>query len=166
VIVSGHPVTYLQNPATKERIALPEGALLRRIWVTGHLTYIHTIDSRQRYGWCDLSAKSGWHRYTPSAAAAEPDIKQISGRIEMILNRYNSVYQNLFRYFNARSGTTKSIPNWQIQVNGKRITALLQNSPVADPFPQSLPYLLNEVQQVLLNTGLQLTATAGKIEIR
>ncbi len=170
VVISRENMFYLQTPGSSAKTVLPAGTLLpagcilRRIFFSGNMTYIQILDETRQYGWCNLSAKSGWHKLL--RPVAETDLSVILKRIQPVFDRYNSLYRNSFQYFNAQTGEQRAIPYWQVEMKNKRITGKLLNISSAVSLQNSLPYLINEVQQHLRNTHLQITQMTAGIEIK
>jgi hypothetical protein len=164
VIISVDGKVNLQPPAGGQKIRLPAGTRLRRIFVNKKLTYIQTLGESPRYGWCNISDQSTWRRDNHKSIA--PVRKEIFDRILPVFTRYNNLYRQCFEYFNTRSGEKRAIPFWQLELKNKRITATLMNISGTNQFSTSFPYLVNEIQQRLLNTGLQLKVNNSQIEIK
>jgi len=63
VIIDRNDMIYFYSPAAPaEKNPLAEGTLLQRIFLNGNLTYVQILAENRQYGWCNLSAKSGWHK--------------------------------------------------------------------------------------------------------
>lgn len=170
LVISRDNIFYLQTPGASQKTTLaagtllPAGCILRRIFLNGNMTYIQILDETRRYGWCDLSVKTGWHRLLRPVAAT--DLSVILKRIQPVFERYNALYRNSFQYFNDQTGEQRAIPYWQVELKNKQITGNLLNLPGAVSLQNSLPYLINEIQQHLRNTHLQINQTAAGIEIK
>lgn len=164
VVISRNDMIYLYSPAAPaEKTFLPGGTLLHRIFLNGNLTYVQTLAETRQYGWCNFSNKTGWHKLDQAATAA--NLGDIMIRIQPVLDRYNSHYHNFFQYFNDQTGEQRAIPCWQVELKNKRITGRLLNISGSVIFQNSLPYLINELQQQLRGTQLQIKQTAAGIVI-
>ncbi len=164
VTISRDNMIYLQTPvAPAEKIMLPAGTQLRRIFLNGNMTYIQTLDGSRQYGWCNLSAKTGWTKITQPTV--EINLSDILKRIQPVFDRYNSLYRHTFQYFNDQTGEQRAIPYWQVELKNKRIAGKLLNVPSNRSFQNSLPYLIDEIKQHLRNTHLQISQTDDGIEI-
>jgi hypothetical protein len=164
VVVSHDGRIFLQSPLTKEKIYLPAGTMLKRIFLSAKMTYIQTIHETRQYGWCNLSDDSNWHRFSPPATAL--NLNEVLKQIQPVFDRYNSLYRQSFQYFNQHMDRQRVIPYWQVELTDTRLSAKLMNIAGTGSFPNSLPYLVNEIRQHLLNTPLQITQTGDGFEIR
>jgi len=163
-IRSGNSI-HLQIPAPAAgKISLPAGSSLRRIFTSGRLTYVQLLDQTGQFGWCNLPARGAWRKFRQPVTAA--NLHDIFGRIQPVFERYNSLYHQSFQYFNSRSAVQKTIPYWQVELKGQLISAELRQVSDLQFFQNSMPYLVNEIQQQLYNTSLQITRTDGGIEIK
>jgi hypothetical protein len=170
VIVSENSRLYLQLPSgtsatsAASKIPLAEGTRLHRLFENKNLTYIRILDASSRYGWVNLTDKSSWRKEDHRSVGT--DLQKCFTRIMPVFDRYNNLYQQLFQYFNAHTGTNYPVPRWQLELKNKQINAVLLNASSADQFRNSYPYLLNELHQELINTGLHVIVMDKVIEIK
>ena len=163
VVINNNKTVYFQLPAGHEKNYLAQGTPVERIFRFNDQIYVHILDGSGRYGWANLTEKSFWHKQPVKSTL--PDLPKIYKQIQITFNRYNARYEQLFLYFNQKTRSNRPVPAWQTVLRNHSIIATLVNAESDYSFRHSQPYLINELERIVLNSGLDVSIKDNRIEI-
>ena len=154
------PVTH------SEKLPLSSGDRIVRIFRHLNETYARRTGNPPTYGWIVLEENRenlDWKvvKQPPRAQAS------IDGRVlqsvERKMKEANRLLDQLFTYFNERTHQQKKIPHWTVHASDTTITCILQDY---RDFSHSTLYVVRDLENIVLGTGLNVFSSPGRIEIR
>ena len=158
---------YLESPNSKNvrRRYLEKGVLLRRIFQKNNDFYIQLLNSDKSFGWSNLARGQYWQFIEKPKVNSTIIPTTITQHIKNILQRSNRVLKNLFEYFNKNTSEYLPIAQWQMEIYDDKIICTLSGNYSPEQLTESTPYLVNELDNILMGTGLSLEVKKGHIEI-
>jgi hypothetical protein len=167
VALKSRSVRFLPLSGTARYLAPGERVI--RAFRRGSSTYCRTTAGAQEYGWVDFTAAREGTDWKPAVGAApaetsiSPDIlRKIGAKVDNV----NGILAQLFTFFNRETHRNQEIPRWTVDRSDKEITCTLLGTTATDGFTQSTRYLVNDVETIVLGTGLAVTHSPGRIEVR
>lgn len=130
-----------------------------RFFKAGSWTYLRTLIGT---GWAQIGSEDFTTLRAPSSQKQPIDVESL---LHAILDQSNTVLRNLFVALNRRNGTHKSIPQWQLQKNHKKIICTLTPSGLPHAFTETNRQLQREIANALLGIPCKTQLTDSGIEI-
>jgi hypothetical protein len=155
------------NSANQHSLSI--GEIVVRIFRHGDRTYCRMPGMYPAFGWIDFSGKKEgreWEVLRRMAPVSESIPNEILNRVRTKVDEVNSLLARLFEYFNTQSHQQKPAPQWTVETSGKVISCMLQGTAITDGFQESTRYLINDIENIVLGTELQVVHSPGRIEIR
>jgi hypothetical protein len=157
------------SPNQKINHSLQAGKILLRYFRDGKKTFVKLIGQRPEYGWVNFSDKNR-KEYIVLDQKKSPNSDcslsaAIEKRIQSKLIEANKALNNLFIYFNLKTNTRKTAPQWRFVAFERQYACILEPEEYAEQYAESSQYLAGEIESVLLGTNCGTAGSPGKIEI-
>lgn len=158
---------YLHPPdaKNKNRKYLDSGTSVKRIFTLNKKVYAQILGFDQSYGWSNLEQRQYWQFVKISSSYSESIPSEIRESIRNSINRTNQSITKLFQFFNSETRKNLATPQWQMEVYGDRIICYLSDDNTRTGFKESTHYLINELDNILIGSGLNLEVKMNRIEI-
>lgn len=129
-------------------------------------SYYVFIPNKERYGWINSGPsifKSAEKNIVKSKTFS---INDIYGMVENRLKAINETYSQYFEFFNDITHQGKSIPQWKLHNDGKRLKCTLSSSAqISGQLQKSTRYVLQDIEQMLLGKPFSIQYNSGEITI-
>jgi hypothetical protein len=158
---------YLYPPDAKNnnRKYLDSGTSVKRIFTHNKRVYAQILGFDHSYGWSNLEQRQYWQFVKTPSSYSELIPSEIRESIRNSINRTNQSITKLFQFFNSETKKNLATPQWQMEVYGNRIICYLSDDNTSTGFKESTPYLINELDNILIGSGLNLEVKMRRIEI-
>jgi hypothetical protein len=167
VLQTGALDMSVRGRSATSRTALRAGDIAVRLFRSGEYYYLRLPGKRDRYGWCGLSPAGAWEVYVSGKKAVVALDHDRRGRIEARLAKANETYRESFAEFNRITGQSRGEPAWQVQeTEGEGIRCVLTgNQAAVSALAGSTRYLIRDIENVLIGTGLAVRYEDGAIVV-
>jgi len=159
----------LFKPINSPALYLPSGTTILRVFRHGNSTYCHLPGNTPSYGWVEFPPKTegrDWVVVKGTAIAESGIPSSIVERIRARLDQTNTLLAQLFKYFNEQTHQQKEVPHWELAVSSNTASCKLQGTSRTDDFRESTLYLVKDLENIVLGTGLRIAHEPGSIEVR
>lgn len=156
------------SPVDAKSRALPAETLILCVFRYERGTYCKVFVGPVMFGWIDFAgAKEGrdWKRIGDDLLARGPIPRSTVDRIRAKTGEVNDLFERLFKHFNGLAGVGKTAPQWSVQSSDTSIVCELRHAGRPDDFRESTIYLVKDLENIVLGTGLQVTHVPGRIDI-
>lgn len=143
---------YEKYPSLGKRTYLKKGDIVLRVFkYNGHYCLLN-IGSNRIYGWNTLRSGTSWQLIKKEISKNKHTISQnIQEQITNKIKSINDSYTKYFNYFNNRTNSQKSIPEWKYETKGNIITITLSGAgSYAMQLNESSQYLVSDLENILL----------------
>lgn len=141
---------------------LENDELLVRIFENNKELYCKVIKSN-KYVWIKNTKEIDFSIINNKRKTNKDINGEIKNKISQKFLESNALMEKLFNYFNKETNKNNKAPKWVVSYSKKEITATLANS--NDRFNNSIRYLANQIENIILGTGLKLKTESNKIII-
>jgi len=159
----------LFSPDKTQRFAVPKDEKLIRYFQDGSQTYVRLLFKSSQYGWVRLGSSvhviHGQERDREITANNAVQDKT-RGRIEAKFKEVNTVFANIFMYFNKQSAEKKTVPQWRSVESERGIAYILEPQSYGSSFPETDRYITRELDNILIGTPYTMSSSPGRIEIQ
>ena len=159
----------LFSPDKTQRFAVPKDEKLIRYFQDGSQTYVRLLFKSSQYGWVRLGSSvhviHGQERDREITANNAVQDKT-RGRIEAKFKEVNTVFANIFMYFNKQSAEKKTVPQWLSVESERGIAYILEPQSYGSSFPETDRYITRELDNILIGTPYTMSSSPGRIEIQ
>ena len=159
----------LFSPDKTQRFAVPKDEKLIRYFQDGSQTYVRLLFKSLQYGWVRLGSSvhviHGQERDREITANNAVQDKT-RGRIEAKFKEVNTVFANIFMYFNKQSAEKKTVPQWRSVESERGIAYILEPQSYGSSFPETDRYITRELDNILIGTPYTMSSSPGRIEIQ
>jgi hypothetical protein len=169
VEVTSKAGAVLFSPDKAQRFTMQKDEKLIRYFQDGSLTYVRLLFKASQYGWARLGSnvrvihaqeKERW--ITGKTTLQDKTL----GRIESKFMEVNTLFANIFMYFNKQSTEKKTVPQWRSVESEKSVAYILEPQSYGSSFPETDRYIARELDNILIGTAYSMSYTPGKIEIQ
>lgn len=157
------------TPIRSTPVVLQKGTLVVRLFRERNATYCRTIGPPLTFGWIAFGGLKEGHSWkivkaesNGATSISPPVVRKIRSRMA----ETNTVLNKLYAFFNARNHDRRVAPRWNVFASDRELLCTLDGSPTVAAFEQSTIFLANEIERNLLGSGLQVTYSPGRIEIK
>ena len=159
----------LFSPDKTQRFTLQKDEKLIRYFQDGSLTYVRLLFKSSQYGWSRLGtnvrvihAKEKEGKLTANTVLQD----KTRGRIEAKIKEVNTLFANIFLYFNSQSTEKKTVPQWRSVESERGVAYILEPQAYGSSFPETDRYIVRELDNILIGTSYTMSSAPGKIEIQ
>jgi hypothetical protein len=148
---------------------LQKGEKVVRIFRDQDRVYCRRTGGEPVYGWTSLAGKGGgrnWKVLTTSASQLTSIPPAIVEKVESRIDQTNRLLAKLFEHFNNETHQQKEIPHWEVESSRTAISCTLESIPGGESFERSTPYLVKDIENIVLGSNLAVSHSPGRIEIR
>jgi len=163
-ILRGNPAFTPPTGTPKKNLRV--GEKLVRCFRTPEGTYCGLSDGSQ-YGWVNFAAlKEGrdW-KILRASVSADSISRGIAEKIHSRIGEINRTWSDLFGYFNEQTNQSRPTPSWSVKSTRSSITCVLSGSN-PDEFRRSTLYLLKDLENIVLGSGLTVSHLGDRITIQ
>jgi len=158
----------LQTPSNRSqsRVVSAKSRLIR-IFRSKDEIYCRTTEPQPAYGWINFRGMMEGTDWIPleSASPVEPiPTDELARRIQARIDRVNGLLSQLFERFNEQTHAHKPTPYWDVKISDRKITCSLEQA-VPHQFERSTVYLVKNIEDVVMGSGLRVSHAPGRIEI-
>ncbi len=152
-VVSLWDTVTLTSSATMRGASSPslsKGTTVIRVFQKSGSTYVF-VPERNEYGFIQSTTifQKRTNAVSQSVKVTTTDILE---SIRRRLDAANEYYTSMFNYFNAHTNQQKSVPQWNIESDGKRVTCTLRGPKQAIvQMEQSTSYIAKDIEKFLLS---------------
>jgi hypothetical protein len=167
--VKANLVHKLDSPSRERHFQLTTTQRFIRFFRMNDWVYVRPISRPSQFGWIPASA---FLELPAQDREASSSIKGITlpgktiQRIETKFDEVNSLFIVLFSRWNRETSQNKIVPRWIVTKTGKTITATLKPETYRDAFPESIQYLIQQLENILTGTNYIITSSPGQLVIR
>lgn len=156
---------YQKYPSGGSVTKCSAGLPVERIFRYSSSYYVF-IPEKKVYGWINSSPsifKTSVKNVVESKTFSVNDIFEI---VENRLKAVNETYSQYFEFFNDITHQDKSIPQWKLLNDGKRLKCTLNSSAqISEHLQNSTRYVLQDIEQILLGKPFSIQYNSGEITI-
>jgi hypothetical protein len=158
----------VKEPGGSRKITIQKGAKLKRVFKSNGSWYCSAISSHGEFGWCQGGAESFDVSAKKTVSIDQSfSLTEISERIKTRIDNANAQYDTFFTYFNKKTSQSRSIPSWNIQIDGSSIRCILKGPSLIDRYlEKSTHYIISDIEHILLGKPFQTSYNKGEIIIR
>ena len=164
MVLDDNKLTF-DDLAHKKEYFLKKGDILIRVFEDNERFYCKN-SKNNAYGKVNLSGKnSEFYKILRSKKSNSNNTltTELKAKILAKFNDSNIILKRLYAFFNTENNKNLPVPVWKIKTTNNSIEAVLSSS--AKNFANSNKYLVNQLENILLGTNLQVTTSANKIVI-
>ncbi len=157
------------SPPGSSPRAIQAAQKLVRIFRHGAQTFCEIPGNPTQYGWVDFSGtKEGkeWKLERSIIKVLQSIPSDIIQKIQTRLDETNRVLSRLFGHFNRETGLQKTPPQWTSEILPKSMSCTLTGTTSVEAYDLSTRYLLKDVENLVLGSGLEVVSTSGKLVVR
>jgi hypothetical protein len=158
----------IKEPGGPQTFSLPKGSLLLRVFRNNLQWYCIPLSGNGQFGWYQGSIDA--FDITQKQKSSTMEIvgtSDFSDKIQQRLKDANAQYDTFFTYFNEKTSQSKSVPRWEMTINGNTIHCILKGSPIIDKYlEKSTRYIVSDLEHILLGKQYQASYAHGEIIIR
>ncbi len=141
---------------------LEKDELLVRIFESGKEIYCKVTKSN-KYVWIKNSKDDGYIIINNKIKVSKDISGEIKNKISQKFYESNALMEKIVSYFNKETNKNNKAPKWVVDYSKKEIIAKLSNSD--KNFDNSTRYLANQIENIILGTGLKLKTESNIILI-
>ncbi len=158
----------IKEPGGTRKVTLQKGAALKRVFKSNGMWYCSAISSHGEFGWFQGGAESFDVAVKKASVQTQSyTLTEISERIKSRLDNANAQYDTFFTYFNRKTAQSKSIPSWNMLIDGNSIRCILKGPSLIDKYlEKSTHYIISDIEHILLGKPFQTSYNKGEIIIR
>ncbi len=165
VLLNQSTNAYQKYPSGGSITKCSAGQSVARIFRYSNSYYVF-IPDKKVYGWINSGPsvfKTASKNIAESKAFSINDIYEI---VENRLKAVNETYNQYFEFFNDLTHQDKSIPQWKLHNDGKRLKCTLSSSAqISEQLQNSTRYVLQDIEQILLGKPFSIQYNSGEITI-
>jgi hypothetical protein len=166
-ILIGRSVRFSPIDASPE--FLQPGEKVVRIFRYRDAVYCARAGVTPAYGWAGLTGKGGgkfWRVIAAQGSLRTSIPPLIVERIRSRVTGMNQLLVRLFEHFNTETHQQKAVPRWTMETLHGAISCTLDGAPQGEYLERSTPYLVRDIENIVLGSSLEVSHAPGKIEIR
>jgi len=156
---------YQKYPSGGSVTKCSAGLSVERIFRYSSSYYVF-IPDKKVFGWINSGPaifKTSAKNIIESKTFSVNDIYEIVGNR---LKAVNETYIQYFEFFNDITHQDKSIPQWKLYNDGKRLKCTLSSSAqISEQLQNSTRYILQDIEQILLGKPFSIQYNSGEITI-
>lgn len=92
--------------------------------------------------------------------------EEIYEKVLAKVGKTNKFFEKLYFDLNRLTGKEKDVPKWDVTINQDEIICLLKNFELNSELPESIEYMVKELQFYTIGTDYKVVFSKGKIVIR
>jgi hypothetical protein len=166
-IIQEHRVEF--RPQSGRPLRLDAGATLIRIFRGSQGTYCRLDGTPSVYGWITMEGlrqNADWTKVELQHKEPSISLSDTERKVRASVSEINGLLVRLFRFFDARTGESKTPPAWRVEAGASSITCLLEGTPDPAHYRQSTFYLVNTIETIARSSSLRVLSSPGRIEIQ
>ncbi len=151
------------------RAFLQKGEKVLRIFSDRDSVYCARAAGELTYGWTSLRGRGdgrNWKVISTSAVPLSSIPPAIVEKVRSRIAQTNLLLAKLFEHFNNETHQQKEIPRWEVESSKRTISCTLEGAPAGESFERSTPYLVKDLENIVLGSNLGVSHSPGRIEIR
>jgi hypothetical protein len=157
ISIKNRPV---RSRESEELYSAQESELWIRIFRHESVYYLKRAEDPAVYGWAVLPGDESWKLYIPPTIKSTVIPDRISTRIEIRIASVNQSYRQYFSYFNRKYHMNKPVPEWTLENSDTSIRGIISNPGLLGNLNSSTTSLLQELENIILGTGLTIDRTS------
>ncbi len=129
-------------------------------------SYYVLVPEKELYGWINSGTSIFKTSVKDFVESKTFSVNEIHGMVENRLKAVNETYYQYFEYFNGITHQGKSIPQWKLHNDGKRLRCTLSSSAqISEQLQNSTRYVLQDIEHMLLGKPFNIQYNSGEITI-
>ncbi len=147
---------------------LQKGDKVLRIFRSEGRVYVKLLGGNGQYGRINLDDVStkDWRIAREVGLSVSDQVQKVVPQVENKLKEINTKLVRLYEHFNNKFSQQQPPPQWRLQPAGTTILCLLVSGSSVDGFDESTNLLAKNIEGLLIGTGLEVTSSTGRLEIR